>query len=157
MGLPTDAGTVPVHITGGSGACCLCGGCLRAISSFDWLFGAFFTRAILVLSVSCPPSVVVEDDDSEAMLSASLLLLDCDFGAIAAGFAWVGPGGDPVVEVVTEDVKSADLAALRGRVILVFDIGFLTQVAQWHTVIPNSSTNDAFRSGDGGTMRHAPQ
>jgi len=155
MGLPTDAGTIPAHVTGGSGACCLCGGCWRDINRFFvWLSGAFFTRAILVLSAACPPSAVVEEDDSEAMLSASLLLLDCGFGAIAAGFAWVGPGGDPVVEVVTEDVESADPAALRGRVILVFDIGFLTQVAQWHTVIPNSS-NDEFRS-DGG-MRHAPQ
>ena len=88
------------------------------------------------------------------MLSASLLLLDCGLGAIAAGFAWVGPEGDPDVEVVTDEVDSAEPTALRGRVILVCDVWFLVQVAQWHTVMPNSRS-EALRS-DGG-IRHAPQ
>ena len=93
--------------------------------------------------------MVVEDDDSETTLSSSLLL-----GAIAAGFAWVGPRGDSVVEVVTDEVESADPTALRGRVILVCDVGFLLQVAQWQTVMPNSR-REAFRR-DGG-IRQAPQ
>jgi len=79
---------------------------------------------MLILSTACPPIVVVEEDDCEAMLSASLVL-----GAIAAGFAFVGPDGDPVVDVLTDEVESADPAALRGRV-LVFITGFFAHVAQ---------------------------
>ncbi len=113
---------------------------------FVWLFGVSFLRAML-LSTACP-KVVVDEDDCEAMLSASLVL-----GAIAAGFAFVGPDEDPVADVLTDEVESADPAALRGRV-LVLITGFFAHVAQWHTVIPNSN-RDAFRSCRG--MRHAPQ
>ena len=53
MGLPTNDGTIPTLVMGGSGACCLCGGCWWDISLFFvWFSEAFFMRAILGVSIA---------------------------------------------------------------------------------------------------------